>query len=854
MPNPSFKTGLKRYAGGALLSLPSLLGLIGVSVMMPAAAIAQDTQDRTSSGQIDEIVVTARRREEGLQDTPVAVSVFSENDLVEAGLTNLSDLRKVTPNIDVQNGNGATGVGSIFIRGVGARNTGVNFDSGVGIYLDGVYMGRPDGTLLDNVDIAGIQVLRGPQGTLFGKNTTGGAILYTTNAPTDEFEGNAQARIGNLGRLDYRATVNIPLVDGLLNSRFSAYKTERDGFVRNEFLGETLSDENRWGAKARFLLTPSDDLSVDLLANYGETDQAGRGQDCEYFPDAEGAGWQADAQNGTVFIPGTGQAIEDHCLDNNALGPDRVLSDLEGSRYEAETLGLSATINWDLNEDISVKSITGFRDTKAGDGIDLDAVAIPSLHQITLGDGRGGAKRETEQISQELILSAKAGETLDIVAGGYLFLEKSDGGTNRGVLGPIFSVAGIAPLLFYSSSELTRETDNKAYSAFTQADWQMSEQWSLTAGLRYTSENRELRRVQDVINASNLTLDGSNALPVVTGTIWLIPGGEAVFNPNHGHVHEVIPNAAAGIADINDQTLKVKNDAWTPMISVQRNLDDIEGIDAGIAYATAANGFLSGGVSESLDPITQALTTYEPEDVWNYEAGLKIDALDRKLRLNTALFYTQYDDRQLTSVTVNPLTGSVAPRLINAAKSVIKGIEVETTFLPAENWELTFNMAVNDGDIKDYQDTRILTPGSGLPNCTSVTSSAGPVDLCDVDRSDEELPRLPTEVFFAAAQYTMNTDMGTFIPRLQYSQRNNVEQCFDRGSCLDGRYRTDQKDMSARLTWLSDSDDIRLTAYINNLTDKRFIIGGTPLVDVVRTGGTIYNVPRTYGLELSVDW
>jgi len=311
---------------------------------------------------------------------------------------------------------------------------------------------------------------------------------------------------------------------------------------------------------------------------------------------------------------------------------------------------------------------------------------------------------------------------------------------------------------------------------------------------------------------------------------------------------------AAGIADVNDQTVQVKNDAWTPMVSVQRSLDDVGGLDGGIVYATVSNGFLSGGVSESLDPVTQALTTYDPEDVWNYEAGLKIDALDRKLRLNTALFYTEYKDRQLTSVTVNPQTGSIAPTLINAAESTIKGIEIETMLIPVENLELTLNVAINEGDIKDYADTRILTPGSGLPGCTPVVSSAGPVDLCDIDRSDENLPRLPTEVFFGAVQYNIISDMGTFIPRLQYSQRNNIEQCFDRGSCIDGRYNSDHKDMSARLSWISNSEDIRLTGFVNNLTNETYIIGGTPLVDVVRTGGTVYNVPRTYGVELSFDW
>jgi iron complex outermembrane receptor protein len=137
----------------------------------------------------------------------------------------------VVPNVDVYEGNGTNGSGNVFIRGVGARNTGVNFDSGVGIYVDGVYVSRPDGAILDNVDIQGIEVLRGPQGTLFGKNTTGGAILYTTNKPNEEFGGDAKVVAGNYNELDGVLTVNIPLLSDTLMSRFSLYQTKRDGYV-----------------------------------------------------------------------------------------------------------------------------------------------------------------------------------------------------------------------------------------------------------------------------------------------------------------------------------------------------------------------------------------------------------------------------------------------------------------------------------------------------------------------------------------------------------------------------------------------------------------------------------------------
>ena len=205
-------------------SLSTVIAAGTVSVL-PMAAHAQLV--------LEEVVVTARKREETLQETPVAVSAFSAESLENLGMRNITDLTKVVPNVDMYAGNGTTGTANVFIRGIGARNTGVNFDSGVGIYVDGVYISRADGALLDNVDVQTVQVLRGPQGTLFGKNTTGGAILYTTNRPNEEFGGHAEVRVGNFNRLDSQATLNVPLVGDTLMSRFSLYQTKMDGYVQS---------------------------------------------------------------------------------------------------------------------------------------------------------------------------------------------------------------------------------------------------------------------------------------------------------------------------------------------------------------------------------------------------------------------------------------------------------------------------------------------------------------------------------------------------------------------------------------------------------------------------------------------
>jgi len=287
------------------------------------------------------------------------------------------------------------------------------------------------------------------------------------------------------------------------------------------------------------------------------------------------------------------------------------------------------------------------------------------------------------------------------------------------------------------------------------------------------------------------------------------------------------------------------------MASIQYMFEDLGAINTGAAYFRVASGFLSGGLSESLDLITGEIPEYDPEEVINYELGLKIDAFDSSLRVNTALFFTDYSDRQLTSIRVNPDTGQIAPTVINAKEASVLGLEIETIWLPISNFEITLNAAFNDGDIEEFDDLRLVIPGS-FPNCINVTPPG--IDACPIDRSDEDLPRLPKESYFLALQYTWETGVGPIIPRLQGFYRTGMNNCFDRSSCLIGIYEGDQYELSARLTWLAPERNWRVTLFNNNLTDKRYIMGGTPLVDVTETAGVLYNTPRTYGAELAYTW
>ena len=313
-------------------------GLLLAGVLPPVPVLAQDMV-------LEEVIVTARKRQESLQETPVAVTALDADALRDAGINNLADLNQIAPNMDVALANGTAPLANVYIRGVGQRNTGANIDSGVGIYIDDVYVGRPDGGLLDLNDVQSVQVLRGPQGTLFGKNTTGGALVFTTNKPVDEFEGKLGLRVGNYDRIDGDAVVNIPLTDNLW-TRVSAAARTRDGYIDNLYDGKEYMDEDRQSVIWQTRWVPNDEWTVDLNLNWAETDQKMRPQKCTLVP--EFSGWQAELFNTLAIGPATGKTLDDFCAEAAAAGDShwssaRALSSLDAAQLSSSALPLLAS-------------------------------------------------------------------------------------------------------------------------------------------------------------------------------------------------------------------------------------------------------------------------------------------------------------------------------------------------------------------------------------------------------------------------------------------------------------------------------------------------------------------------------
>jgi iron complex outermembrane receptor protein len=627
---------------------------------------------------------------------------------------------------------------------------------------------------------------------------------------------------------------NIPITDSLF-TRVAVAHRSRDGYVDNLYDGKDYIDEDRQSLlwQTRWLVT--DDLTLDLNLNWAQTDQTARPQKCVKVPGYDG--WQEALFDVLAVVPSTGRTFADFCRDNSEAGGGdmrKVISDL-GSIYKAENQGASFTAEWAINDDMTLKSITGWRYTEGEQNDDLDNSAIPFLHR-TNSVHPFSTPAETDQYSQEFQINGGGfDERLQYVAGAYWFREDSDKRRTVNILGPYDPA--ISNLFFYNTTASLRAAENEAWALFGQADWEFNEHWRATVGLRYTDEDRQFSQERFLPNPATLDANGGPVIPV-GGGLYVINRAGFEFNPAYEFVSENTPEG------------EVSNDDFTPMASIQYLFGEGDLIDNGTVYLTYSEGFLSGGLSEAPGG---DLEEFEPEEVENVEFGFKLDMLDRRLRLNGALFHMDYTNRQLTTLVVNPDTGSPAPATINAAKSSIQGIELETTWLASQNWLVTFNAAVNDGDIEEFDDVQLtLAASPEVPaGCTRTNLTVIQVDECPNDRSDENLPRLPEQSYFLAVQYSWDSPWGVVEPRIQSTWKFDIDYCFDSASCRSGLWLEDKQfDLSARITWFSADGNWTAALWGNNLTDEEYVIGGAALVESQGNGGWVSNPPRMYGAEL----
>ncbi len=614
---------------------------------------------RRATNRVEEIVVQARKRTEFLEDTPVSVTALSASTLREVGVTRLDDIEQLVPNLQFQSGRSGITAG-VRIRGIGTASPELAFDPGVGIYIDGVYMPRAFGQIVDVIDVEQIEVLRGPQGTLFGKNTVGGAINMTTVKPHEDLEAFALVRPGNLGLLFTEAMVNVPIVDDLLLSRLSFSSTNNDGYFENIEQDFTSTNRNSLAFLGSLRLLPVEEVTLDLSGSWSRDTNHSRGAQC-VFP---GGGSLEQ-----LFAPD----LEAQCTKTE---PFRGATNVR-PQARVVSYGMWGTANWDVGElgwfdDIAVKALGSWRTQKPTLQEDIDGTSVAVVEITDLGHGPlGGTPGYQEQYSGELQVNGRAWEDrINFVAGYFAFWEK-------GRLSPTTTTGpppgGTNPL---RQTETTSTIDNWTWALYGQATVDVTDWMSLSGGLRYTEDKK---------GAGLLTFDPRTDAPPTADL-----DGSEIFT-------KFTPMASLALQ---------APDAWLDTMS----LDHLMG------YFTYSQGFRGGGFN-ALTAGTDDLASFGPETLDNFEVGIKTIGWDQRVTFNLSLFLGNYDDIQV--VTVEAIPDPDAPggveivRLTqNAADATSKGIEFELTAIPLDGLQITGNVGILDARFGTYVVPDPANPGN----------------------------------------------------------------------------------------------------------------------------------------------
>lgn len=615
-------------------------------------AFAQEEEGKKG---LERIEVTARKTVESLQEVPVAVTSVGAEELQNKGIAVLTEIQQFSPNTTLQTSRGTNSTLTAFIRGVGQQDPLWGYEPGVGIYIDDVYVARPQGAVIDLLDVQRIEVLRGPQGTLYGKNTIGGAVKYVTKPMSGDLQLNAEATIGSYNQRDLKFTGQIPLAQDKLYLGFGVASLNRDGF--GEYLVSALPNQDKENynkdlTAARLTLEweASDDLFVRLA--WDKTDD------------------DSNAKGGYRLLPSllTDAPVPNSVFDSYTSLPTENKVELEG---------ISLTVDWSVNDNLSLKYIGASRESYSPTNIDFDNTPLDIFDVPAIYDD--------ENTSHELQFNYGA-DNYQIVGGLYAYDGES--------CGQFEAILGFLGRAAFGVPGLTREVsgcnNSNSKAAYVQGSIDVTEKVSLTLGARYTKEDKDA----SVFNG--LVFDN-----VYPESGW-IPG---YVRPDGQLVPQVLGTDTNGDGILDAP----KSDSWsrlTPRLGIEYQYD----ADT-MFFASYGQGFKSG----TFNPRAQTNEgSADQEVVDSFEIGMKKDWGD-SLRTNITLFSLDHDDRQYIIVETDPNDPTAINQTLgNAAKSDVKGLEAEITWAATEDFTVDMSLGLLNGDVE--QDPSIAVPLVGLSN------------------------------------------------------------------------------------------------------------------------------------------
>jgi len=781
--------------------MPKSFAVIGSLSALVATMPAVGQESGAESGGLEEVVVSAQYREERLQDTPLAISAFTAENLEARNLSDVTQLDAMVPNAVISPlGAGYGSTIAAFIRGIGLGDNSLSFEPGVPIYVDDVYMGRPQGTILDLLDLERVEVLRGPQGALFGKNAVGGAVRMISKKPKGDGTGYIEAGTGSFDRIDIRGSWDVSIVPDRLFARFSASSKKKDGYfdlldyecvngpgslgnggttgipaqgvlpikLRSQ-TGPTdsrgcvvdhLGGENVQSARAAFRFLATDALEVNLIGDYTYQNQQGPADKYTFINGAFGttATWNQNVAIPVFGLPYDGRFVtNDPYSGYGTFGIDPLTGRDIPNVNKVSHYGVSGTVEWKLTDTMGLKLITAYRNFENSFGRDSDGSPLPVNPTWDTTTHK--------QFTEEVQLSGSSfNNKLDWTTGAFYY-DATDGNSGFVTLYPYL----------VQMQDTNDVQDTKNWAAFVHGIYHWTDKLSTTVGVRYTDDKKDV----------------------------------TVYRHNFD-----------GTVPIDNAPLSFGSTRTSPKVGI-----DYKWSETLMTYALYSVGFRGGGFGPRPSNALQ-LASFEPEDLDNYEIGVKSEWFDRRVRLNGDVFYSLYTNQQIGVQDCLPCTPVRVPwfRTINAGKSRIAGVELEMNAAPTDRWSVEASLGYINYLLTDFEG---ITLRPYLPN------------------GDRYYPnRTPKWNYGLGTQYQFSLGAaGSLRPRIDWTHQSTIY--FNNSAGVQEGYGL----LSARLTWDSADDKWSASLYGTNLTDEEYFDGKLALQAALgREQGNIA-APRQWGLS-----
>ena len=861
-----------------------LSGLLctGALLVGPGQTLAQ--QSSSAQAMLEEIVVTARRREESLSTLPMSVAAITSDAMQAQGVYNLMDITDVVPNISLTEDVRANDT-LLYIRGLGGGFSNPAQVFGTAVYIDGHIQVGNLGAFNSTVDVERIEVLRGPQGTLFGRNVTGGAVNIITAKPGPDFDSELTLRAGNYGRADVRGMVNTPITDNLY-ARFNVGYESYDGYWYNRFLNEDTAGEETQNFGAALRWEPTDNWTIDTRINLMYDRDDDRGNSCYAYPDqdlidalvadgqdvsglpgpfADGNGaWGGGAFNGIGRVEflgrGTTIAAMESCQTSRAQGDYVTSQDFDTKSYvdnewitvdatydTQEALGPFENFNW------QIKGARRYNEYRYLQDRDFTEFKIDGVGMSPFG-ARGQNRASSEF---ETLFNADINDRLNMTAGFYWLDDISKAGDRtclsrwQAAYDPVADtinglpddnivcalegqdiferLPGTAFDGINANHDYVTAKSNALYAHFNYA---ISEAWELSVGGRYTEDTRTLENVEVTIgldqNGINTCTHGPGDPP---STEMCAP--TIVLNRD-----KVIDNGV-----YNNE--RATYDEFTPMVSLTRNLEGGDTIDSGIVYFTISEGYLTGAFNDELNvnlvPEFAALKAFGPEYVTNYELGFKGSLWDGRIRMAADVFFMKYTDKQ-EEIALDNSSGQFGPdQNVELTQNVsdvdITGIELELRAIPWDGGFFSLDLGVLD---QEYSSFQYLTFDEDLGTTVTVDGSGNAILARTPDWT---INAFIEHEFQLANGGTIRPQLGVYIQdEYDWDQAvvgQNSTQCLQDGYA---KWRV-------RATYEPPEGNWQASLFGYNITDERIInLCGAGRSGVWEVG---YAAPDTWGVEFT---